>query len=182
MFERLCLEAFQSGLSWHVVLRKRAAMRLAFADFEVDRVAAFEGADVARILGDAGVIRNSAKIEATIANARRIAELRAQGVSFVDLVWSFRPAPGGVRSPAAADWQGMPAATPASEALARALRRAMLKFVGPTAAYALMQAAGLVNDHFVDCHVRKQVEREQEAVAVAPPRSPTQESSFAVDS
>ena len=168
MFERLCLEAFQSGLSWHIVLRKRAAMRLAFADFDVDRVAAFSDADVERILGDAGVIRNRAKIEAAIANARRIAEMRTQGVDLVGLVWSFRPAPGSVRSPAAPDWHGMPANTPNSQAMARVLRREGLKFIGPTAAYALMQAAGLVNDHFEGCHVRQAVQREQEAFAVPP--------------
>lgn len=165
LYERLCLEAFQSGLSWNIVLRKREAMRAAFAGFDPDRVAAFGERDVARILADPSVIRNRAKIEAAIANARTIVALRDAGVSLVDLVWSFRPAPGTVPSPAGASWAEMPANTAASTALAKELKRRGFRFLGPTALYALMQAAGLVNDHFVGCPVREAVAEQQDAAA-----------------
>ena len=151
LFERLCLEAFQSGLSWHIVLRKRAAMRAAFGEFDPDRVAAFTEGDVARILGNPGVIRNRAKVEAAVANARTVVALRAGGVSLVDLMWSFRPAPGTVPSPAASNWAEMPSNTPASSAMAKELKRRGFKFVGSTICYAHMQATGMVNDHTTDC-------------------------------
>src|SRR5919204_5750870 len=153
LFERLCLEAFQSGLSWLTILRKREAFRAAFAGFEPARVAGFGEADVRRLLADPGIVRNRAKIDATIANARAVLAL---DVPFGELLWSFAPAP---RSrPASAD--ELPATTPESTALARELKRRGFRFVGPTTAYALMQACGMVNDHIAGCAVRRSVERE----------------------
>ena len=161
LFERLSLEAFQSGLSWLTILRKRDAFRAAFAGFDPEAVARFGERDVERLLADAGIVRNRAKIEATLANARAIAALRAGGESFPALVWSFRPEP----RPAPRALGDLPAATPESKALAKELKRRGFRFVGPTTAYALMQAAGLVNDHVADCFVRDEVAAEQEAAA-----------------
>lgn len=147
LFERLSLEAFQSGLSWITILRKRPAFRAAFADFAIERVAEFGPADVERLLGDPGIVRNRAKIEAAIANARVAAELDG---GLDALLWSFappaRPRP---RTPAE-----IPAVTPESTALARALKKRGFRFVGPTTAYALMQAVGMVDDHLAECWVR----------------------------
>ncbi len=173
LFERLCLEAFQAGLSWNIVLRKREALRAAFAGFDPDAVAAFGPADVERILATPSVIRNRPKVEAAVANARTIVALRGPGRGVVDVVWSFRPVPGTVPSPAGGSWAEMPAHTAASTALAQELRRLGVKFIGPTAAYALMQAAGLVNDHFGHCPVRAQVGREQEEAAAGLARGRT---------
>jgi DNA-3-methyladenine glycosylase I len=158
LYERLCLEAFQSGLSWLTILRKRGAFRAAFAEFEIDRVAAFGTGDVKRLLADEGIVRNRAKIEAAIANARAAAELRDQGESLTALIWSFRPDPGD-RVPRSYD--DVPSTTPESKALARELKRRGFRFVGPTTAYALMQACGLVNDHLEGCAVREEVEAER---------------------
>jgi DNA-3-methyladenine glycosylase I len=146
MFERMSLEGFQSGLSWLVILRKRPSFRAAFAGFDPAAVAAFDDADVQRLLGDAGIVRNRAKIEATIHNARRVLAL---DTPLDELLWSFAPDPADHRRPATlAD---VPATTPESVAMARALKRHGLRFVGPTTCYALMQAAGLVDDHISDC-------------------------------
>ena len=145
LFERLSLEAFQSGLSWLTILRKRAAFRSAFAGFDIDAVARFEDDDVRRLLSDAGIVRNRAKIEATISNARRIRDAVPEGLD--RLLWSF--APTDHRSPATL--AEVPATSPASIALARELRRRGLRFVGPTTGYALMQATGMVNDHVAGC-------------------------------
>ncbi|MBX5443431.1 MAG: DNA-3-methyladenine glycosylase I, partial [Solirubrobacteraceae bacterium] len=143
LFERLCLEAFQSGLSWLTILRKREAFRRAFAGFRVEAVARFGDDDVARLLADAGIVRNRAKIEAAIRNAR--AALALRDTTLTDLIWSFAPDPDARPAPRAlAD---VPAATPESTALARELKRRGFAFVGPTTAYAAMQACGLVNDH-----------------------------------
>jgi DNA-3-methyladenine glycosylase I len=145
IFERLSLEAFQSGLSWLTILRKREAFRAAFANFEPDKVAAFGARDVRRLLNDAGIVRNRAKVEATIANARATLEL-SDGLA--QLTWSFAPT-GRRRAPRTrAD---LPASTPESIALAKNLKAAGFRFVGPTTAYALMQACGLVNDHLAGC-------------------------------
>jgi DNA-3-methyladenine glycosylase I len=144
MFERLSLEAFQSGLSWLTILRKREAFRAAFAGFDPATVAAFDEDDVARLMSDAGIVRNRAKVDATIANAARVAELDG---GFSDLVWSFAPA-AHPRPRALAD---VPATTGESVALAKELKRRGFRFVGPTTAYALMQATGMVDDHLVDC-------------------------------
>jgi DNA-3-methyladenine glycosylase I len=144
LFERLSLEAFQSGLSWLVILRKRSAFRAAFAGFDPAVVAAFGPDDVARLMADAGIVRNRAKIEATVRNAGRVVALDP---SLDDLLWSF--APQTHRRPATlAD---VPATSPESVAMARELKRRGLRFVGPTTCYALMQAAGLVDDHVEGC-------------------------------
>jgi DNA-3-methyladenine glycosylase I len=159
VYERLTLEAFQSGLSWLVILRKRDAFREAFEGFETERVAAYGEAEVERLLADAGIVRNRAKIEAAIANAAAERELAAAGESLAALVWSFAPAR--ARAPrAGAD---VPATTPESKALARELRARGFRFVGPTTAYATMQAIGVVHDHLAGCVARDEVEAEREA-------------------
>ena len=146
LYEKLCLEAFQSGLSWLTILRKREGFRAAFAGFEPAAVAEFGDEDVARLMADAAIVRNRAKIEAAIANARAVLELD----SLSDLLWSF--APRDRRPPRMiAD---IPAATPESAAMAKELKRRGFRFVGPTTAYALMQACGLVNDHIEGCAAR----------------------------
>jgi DNA-3-methyladenine glycosylase I len=149
LFERISLEAFQSGLSWATILRKRPAFRAAFADFDPDRVAAFDDADVERLLGDAGIVRNRRKIEATIGNARATVALRDDG-GLVELVWSFRPA----ATPAPATYDEVPTTSPESLALSKALRARGFGFVGPTTMHALMEATGLVDTHLVGCHRR----------------------------
>jgi DNA-3-methyladenine glycosylase I len=147
LYERMTLEAFQSGLSWLTILRKREAFRAAFAGFVIDEVAAFGEADVARLLGDAGIVRNRAKIEAAIANARAAADL-PDGLGA--LLWSFAPAKRRTRPRSFADLQ---ATTPESTAMAKDLKKRGFRFVGPTTAYALMQATGMVDDHLAGCHV-----------------------------
>jgi DNA-3-methyladenine glycosylase I len=163
LFERLSLEAFQSGLSWLTILRKREGFRAAFAGFDADAVARFGDEDVERLLADAAIVRNRAKIEATLANAAAIVALREAGEPFAELVWSFRPPP----APAPRRLDELPGATPESKALAKELKRRGFRFVGPTTAYALMQAAGLVNDHLADCFVRDEVAAEQAAASPA---------------
>ncbi|MFI7023125.1 DNA-3-methyladenine glycosylase I [Micromonospora sp. NPDC049900] len=147
LFERMTLEAFQSGLSWLTILRKRPAFRTAFADFRIEAVAGYGEADVTRLLADAGIVRNRAKIEAAIANARAALEL-PEGLSA--LLWSFAPSADRARPTALT---GVPASTDASAAMAKALKRRGFRFVGPTTAYALMQATGMVDDHLAGCHV-----------------------------
>ena len=146
MFERLSLEGFQSGLSWLVILRKRPAFRAAFAGFDPKRVAEFGDSDVQRLLADARIVRNRAKIEATIHNARAVLEL---GEPLDELLWSFAPDP--ARHPRPATLADVPATSAESTAMARALKRNGLRFVGPTTCYALMQATGLVDDHVQGC-------------------------------
>jgi len=150
LYERLCLEAFQSGLSWLTILRKREAFRAAFAGFDPAAVAAFGDADVARLMTDARIVRNRAKIDAAIANARAAEALRAAGESLGELIWAFAPA---VRE-APRTRADVPAVTPESTVLAKELKRRGFRFVGPTTAYALMQACGLVNDHLTGCAAR----------------------------
>jgi DNA-3-methyladenine glycosylase I len=146
LFEKLSLEAFQSGLSWLTILRKREAFRAAFAGFEIERVAAFDDKDVARLMADAGIVRNRAKIDATIANARAAAAL---DVPLSELLWSFAPDP----RPRPRKLGDIPAVTPESTAMAKELKRRGFRFVGPTTAYAMMQACGLVDDHIEGCLV-----------------------------
>jgi DNA-3-methyladenine glycosylase I len=146
LFERLCLEAFQSGLSWLIVLRKRPAFRAAFAGFDIDAVARFGDQDVARLLADAGIIRNRAKITAAIANARAVRDAVPEGLDA--LLWSFAPA---APRPRPRSLEEVPATSPESVAMARELKRRTFRFVGPTTAYALMQATGMVDDHVVGC-------------------------------
>ncbi|MEV4758972.1 DNA-3-methyladenine glycosylase I [Micromonospora sp. NPDC049559] len=147
LFERLTLEAFQSGLSWLTILRKRPAFRAAFDRFHIETVAGYGEPEVARLLADAGIVRNRAKIEAAIANARAALDL-PDGLA--SLLWSFAPEPGRARPATLAE---VPATTPESIAMARALKKRGFRFVGPTTAYALMQATGMVDDHLAGCHV-----------------------------
>ena len=162
LFERVSLEAFQSGLSWITILRKREAFRTAFASFEPDAVARFGPRDVERLLGDAGIVRNRAKIEATIANARATVDLRDADTPLEEIVWAHRPEPR--PAPAPASFADVPAQVPEAAALAKALKRAGFRFVGPTTIYAGMQACGLVNDHIATCPAREHFEGLQAAV------------------
>lgn len=150
LFERLCLEAFQSGLSWLTILRRREGFRAAFAGFRIAEVAAFTEADERRLLADPGIIRNRAKIAATLSNAR-VAAAWDEG-ELDALIWSYAPDP--VDRPAPRTLSEVPATTPESTALSRELKKRGFRFTGPTTAYALMQACGLVNDHLADCHAR----------------------------
>lgn len=146
LFERMCLESFQSGLSWLIILRKRPAFRAAFADFEPSAVAAYDEEDVQRLLADAGIVRNRAKIEASIANARQVLELDRP---LDELLWSFAPGPDGRVRPARIE--DVPAVTEESRAMAKDLKRRGFRFLGPTTCYALMQATGMVDDHVATC-------------------------------
>ena len=144
LFERMCLEAFQSGLSWLTILRKRPAFRAAFAGFEIRAVADFDDDDVLRLMSDVGIVRNRLKIAAAISNARTASELDG---GLDQLLWSFAPATN--RRPA--DMSEVPAVTPESTAMAKDLKKRGFRFVGPTTAYAMMQATGMVDDHIVGC-------------------------------
>jgi DNA-3-methyladenine glycosylase I len=153
LLERLCLEGFQSGLSWLTILRKREGFRAAFAGFDAESLAEFGARDVRRLLGDAGIVRHRGKIEAAIANGRATVALREAGTPLQSLVWSFRV--DGPPPRASSDWRST---TPESIALAKELRRAGFRFVGPTTVYATMQACGVVNDHLVGCPARAAAE------------------------
>jgi DNA-3-methyladenine glycosylase I len=162
LYERLCLEGFQSGLSWLTILRKRDGFRQAFAGFDPERVAEFDERDVERLLADAGIVRHRGKIEAAIGNARATLELRESGTPLHELVWAHRPERH--RTPRRVDdWL---AQTPESTALSRRLKRAGFRFVGPTTVWAAMQACGVVNDHLAGCWVRDDVQRNLDAVRV----------------
>lgn len=149
LFERLSLEAFQSGLSWLVILRKREAFRAAFDGFDPDAVSQYTERDVARLLGDAGIVRNRAKILATIGNARATQQLRGDG-GLAELLWSFRPE----RTPAPRSYAEIPTTSAESVALSKALRSRGFRFVGPTTMFALMEAVGIVDTHIVGSHRR----------------------------
>ncbi|MCW3002901.1 MAG: DNA-3-methyladenine glycosylase [Conexibacter sp.] len=159
LYERISLEAFQSGLAWITILRKREAFRAAFAGFDPEVVAQYGSDDVARLMADAGIVRNRLKVEATIANARALVALKHGGRTLTDLVWSHAPPP----RPAPEAWGDVPALTPESTALAKALKREGFRFVGPTTAYAAMQACGLVNDHLAGCVAREATEAARRA-------------------
>jgi DNA-3-methyladenine glycosylase I len=161
LLERLCLEGFQSGLSWLTILRKRENFRAAFANFDPERVARFGKRDVERLLRDAGIVRHRAKIEAAIANARGTLALRKSGTPLHELVWAHRPK----ARPAPRSFEEVEPTSPESVALSKALKRAGFRFVGPTTVYATMEACGVVNDHLADCYVRKEVEQEIRAKA-----------------
>ncbi|MBC7274401.1 MAG: DNA-3-methyladenine glycosylase I [Dietzia sp.] len=150
LFERLSLEAFQSGLSWITILRRREGFRAAFADFKIASVAAFTDTDRERLLADAGIIRNRAKVDATLANARVLADWTPGELD--ELIWSHAPDP--AARPVPRTLEDVPAVTPESTALSKALKKRGLRFVGPTTAYALMQACGLVDDHLETCASR----------------------------
>ncbi|MCW3013538.1 MAG: DNA-3-methyladenine glycosylase [Solirubrobacterales bacterium] len=164
LYERLCLEAFQSGLSWLVILRKRPRFREVFAGFDPEVVAQYDERDVQRLLQDAGIVRNRAKIEATIANARATLALRDGPRDLAQLVWAHRPA----GHPAPATLHDLPAHVPESAALAKALKREGFRFLGPTTLYAGMQACGLVNDHVEGCPSRAASAAAQAAVVLQP--------------
>jgi DNA-3-methyladenine glycosylase I len=149
LFERLSLEAFQSGLSWITILRKRPAFRVAFADFDPDAVAAFADADVARLMADAGIVRNRLKVDATIANARATVALRESG-GLAEVIWSYQPEV----TPTPMSRAEVPAVSPESVALAKRLKREGFRFVGPTTMYALMSALGIVDTHLMGSHRR----------------------------
>ncbi|MGH2449376.1 MAG: DNA-3-methyladenine glycosylase I [Chloroflexota bacterium] len=155
LYERLCLEGFQSGLSWLTVLRKREAFRRAFGNFDPEIVAKFVDADVDRLVGDSSIIRHRGKILAAIQNARATVNLRASGSPLPKLIWSFVPQ----SLPPPRSFADVPAATAESSALSKELKRSGFRFVGPTTVYALMQAAGLVNDHLANCIVREEIVR-----------------------
>ncbi|GAB2694471.1 DNA-3-methyladenine glycosylase I [Microbacterium marinum] len=146
LFEKMSLEGFQAGLSWITILRKRPRFREVFAGFEPEAVARFDEADVERLMGDAGIIRNRAKILATIGNARLVTTMATGELD--TLMWSFAPEPG----PRPTSLAEVPATTAASDAMSKALRKAGFRFVGSTTMYALMQSSGMVDDHVVGCH------------------------------
>ena len=156
LYERLCLEGFQSGLSWLTILRKRENFRLAFRNFDPDRVARFGERDIERLLGDAGIVRHRGKIEAAIANARGAVALRKAGAPLERLMWEYRR-----DGDAPETWA---AETPESRELSKRLKAAGFRFVGPTTVYSAMQACGIVNDHRADCHVRDEVERDRSSL------------------
>jgi DNA-3-methyladenine glycosylase I len=160
LLERICLEGFQSGLSWLTILRKRDGFRDAFAGFDPEALARFGDRDVERLLKDARIVRHRGKIEAAIANGRATAELHAAGETLLDLLAGHRPDAGA----AVDDLRDLPAQTPESKGLSKELKRRGFRFVGPTTAYAAMQACGLVNDHLARCHVRDAVERDRQAI------------------
>jgi DNA-3-methyladenine glycosylase I len=159
LLEKLCLEGFQSGLSWLTILRKREAFRRAFAGFDRDRLARFGARDVARLLGDAGIVRHRGKIEAAIANARAACEVAEREGSLAGLIWRFEPAPSSRPRRLTGAALARLTESPESRALSKELKRRGFRFVGPTTAYAFMQAMGLVNDHLQGCHARGVVER-----------------------
>lgn len=152
LFEKLCLETFQSGLSWRTILTKRENFRAAFAGFDFRKVALFDEADVMRLMADAGIVRHRGKIEAVINNARRACELVEAEGSLASFVWRFEPVDDEARPQSRST-------SPASEALSKELRKRGWKFVGPTTVYAFMQAMGLINDHAEDCVMRSEVDR-----------------------
>ncbi len=165
LFEKLCLEGFQSGLSWLTILRKRQAFRAAFCDFDPQRLVAFGPRDVRRLLGDAGIVRHRGKIESTLNNARRALALREETGSLARFVWSFEPPPSARPRRLTLPVLRRLASTAESAALSKALRRRGFSFVGPTTAYAFMQAMGLVNDHLHGCDAQPAVEAARAAFA-----------------
>jgi DNA-3-methyladenine glycosylase I len=162
LFEKLCLEGFQAGLSWLTILRKRENFRAAFAGFDPAAVARFSAPDIASLMGDAGIVRNRAKIESTINNARRCADLIEEFGTLARYVWNFEPDPDARRAP---DHARLMEVTKSAEsvAMSKDLKRRGWSFVGPTTVYAFMEAVGLVNDHLEGCGVRLEVEREHQA-------------------
>ncbi|MGI8686550.1 MAG: DNA-3-methyladenine glycosylase I [Acidimicrobiales bacterium] len=162
LYEKICLEGFQSGLSWLTILRKRENFRRAFAGFDPEVVAGFGPDDVDRLLGDAGIVRHRGKIEGTIANATAALAARDRHGSLAALVWSCEPARRGRGAPRRMG--DLPSSTPESAALSKELKKLGFRLVGPTTAYAAMQSLGLVNDHLAGCHVRSACERDRKAL------------------
>jgi DNA-3-methyladenine glycosylase I len=174
LFEKLCLEGFQSGLSWLTILRKRENFRRAFAGFDADALSAFGPADVDRLLADPGIVRHRGKIESVLNNARRARELREEAGSLAAFVWRYRPDP--ASRPERLDWATLRtlASTLESTALSKELRRRGWSFVGPTTVYAFMQAVGIVNDHVEGCASREEIEREQQSSSALREDAPAQ--------
>lgn len=154
LFEKICLEGFQSGLSWLTILRKRENFRAAFAGFAISQVAEFDGRDVERLLNDAGIVRHRGKIESTVNNANRCLELHESGQTLTDLVWGFAPEPRSRPTTVTKEWLMNHPKTPESAALSKELKHRGWSFVGPTTMYAFMQSVGVVDDHQAQCHVR----------------------------
>ena len=173
LFEKLCLEGFQAGLSWLTILNKRDAFRRAFAGFDAERVAAFDAHDVDRLLDDAGIVRHRGKIESTLNNARRVLELRREFGSLAAYAWRFEPGPSS--RPRRMTFAALKAitASPESSALSKDLKKRGWTFVGPTTCYAFMQAMGLVNDHVDDCYVRPEIEKARKRLSRPKPSSPS---------
>lgn len=171
LFEKICLEGFQAGLSWLTILRKREHFRQAFDGFEAERVARYTARDVTRLLANPGIVRHRGKIASTINNAKRVLELRQEFGSLAAYAWSWEPVP--PERPARITWEAVKAmpTTPTSIALSKDLKRRGWTFVGPTTIYAFMQAMGLVNDHVEGCFVRSGVERARRDVARPPARA-----------
>lgn len=161
LFEKVCLEGFQSGLSWLTILRKREQFRRAFRDFDYEAVARFDARSVERLMGDAGIVRHRGKIEAAINNARRCIELVEEHGSLAGYVWSFEPPP--ASRPSSLDWPALTerSTSPEAKALSKDLKRRGWSYVGPTTAYAFMESMGLVNDHVSACAFREGVEAER---------------------
>jgi DNA-3-methyladenine glycosylase I len=164
LFEKLCLEGFQSGLSWYTILKKRENFRAAFHGFEIERVAGMDESDIERLLGDAGIVRHRGKIASTINNAKRTLAIQSEFGSLAAYIWRFEP--DALVAPASLG--ELPAQTEASKALSKDLRKRGFSFVGPTTVYAFMQAMGLVNDHVADCFCRP--ESEAARLALVRPR------------
>ena len=161
LFEKLCLEGFQSGLSWLTILRKRDNFRRAFSDFDIEAVARFDAAAVDRLLLDAGIVRNRAKIEATINNARRCLALVEEVGSLAAYVWSFEPDSASRPEPVDRTTLAQVAESPEARAMSKDLKHRGWSFVGPTTVYSAMESLGLVNDHLSKCHTREEVERDR---------------------
>ncbi|HEV2756329.1 MAG TPA: DNA-3-methyladenine glycosylase I [Actinomycetota bacterium] len=170
LFEKVCLEAFQSGLSWLIILRKREGFRRAFQSFDFETIASFDDRDVERLMNDASIVRNRAKIQATINNARRCVELVEERGGLAAHVWSFEPDPSS--RPATLDWATLTSIGPSHEAvaLAKDLKRRGWSFVGPTTLYSFMEAMGVVNDHVTACDLRDEVEAERDRFKRPSPR------------
>ncbi|CAN5163723.1 DNA-3-methyladenine glycosylase I [soil metagenome] len=162
LFEKLCLEGFQAGLSWLTILRKRASFRAAFANFDPESIAVFDEADVERLLSDRGIVRHAGKIRSVINNARRLPELESTVGTLPEWLWRDWAQEAGVAAP------DVPSITPASTELSAQLKKAGFSFVGPTTVYAFMQAMGLVNDHLAGCYVRDECEAERREVMSRP--------------
>jgi DNA-3-methyladenine glycosylase I len=163
LFEKICLEGFQAGLSWLTILRKREHFRNAFATFDARRMSRYGERDVARLLADAGIVRHRGKIESAVNNAARVLDLRRTEGSLARYLWRFEPAP--ASRPTRLDWATLRtmATTPESVALSKDLKKRGWSFVGPTTMYAFMQSAGIVNDHLEGCFCRREIERERRA-------------------
>jgi DNA-3-methyladenine glycosylase I len=170
LYEKICLEGFQAGLSWITILRKREAFRQAFEGFDPERVARFGRREVERLLGNASIVRNRSKIEAAINNAQVMLDLRERDVSLAALIWSFEPRRRGRAVPLSIG--DLEAVTPESTALAKELSKHGFRFIGPTTAYAMMQSVGVVNDHLRGCHVRDACEQDRRSLSqtLSPPR------------